>query len=250
MPLERPALLVLVRHAESARNVAKKGNTFFLDDESRKAVQGIPDQHVPITDEGRRQAELTGRALRAEYGVFDRVYHSGYRRTQETAEHLLAAYPGEERERMIVRHHLFLRERDAGWTYDMTTAEAAAAFPWLQGYWDTFGRFFARPPGGESLAELAERVYLFLQKLYRDPHNQRVLVVSHGGTLRVFRYLLERWTHDEFLDRWESEPVANCAVTTYALDPANGRMALRSLNRVYWDGQDPLATDRDGGDPR
>lgn len=29
----------------------------------------------------------------------------------------------------------------------------------------------------------------------------RVLVVSHGGTLRVFRYLVERWTHDEFLEQ-------------------------------------------------
>jgi broad specificity phosphatase PhoE len=234
MTVERPAVLVLVRHAESARNVAKKGNTFFLDDESRKAVQGIADHHVPITDEGRRQAELTGRALRAEFGAFDYVYHSGYRRTQETAEHLLAAYTVEEREAMRVRHHLFLRERDAGWTYDMTTVEAETAFPWLQGYWDTFGRFFARPPGGESLAELAERVYLFLGMLFRDRAQQRVLVVSHGGTLRVFRYLLERWTHDEFLERWESEPVPNCAVTSYAFDPAAGRLMLQGLNVVHW----------------
>jgi broad specificity phosphatase PhoE len=234
MTVERPAVLVLVRHAESARNVAKKGNTFFLDDESRKAVQGIADHHVPITDEGRRQAELTGRALRAEFGAFDYVYHSGYRRTQETAEHLLAAYTVEECEAMRVRHHLFLRERDAGWTYDMTTVEAETAFPWLQGYWDTFGRFFARPPGGESLAELAERVYLFLGMLFRDRAQQRVLVVSHGGTLRVFRYLLERWTHDEFLERWESEPVPNCAVTSYAFDPAAGRLMLQGLNVVHW----------------
>ena len=91
MPAERPACLVLVRHAQSARNVAKKGNMFFLDDEMRKAVQGIADHHVPITDEGRPQAEVTGQALRAEFGAFDYVYHSGYRRTQETAEHLLAA---------------------------------------------------------------------------------------------------------------------------------------------------------------
>lgn len=239
MSVSRPSLLVLVRHAESARNVAKKGNTFFLDDESRKAVQGIADHHVPITDEGRRQAELTGRALRADVGTFDFVYHSGYRRTQETAEHLLAAYTPGEREAMHVRHHLFLRERDAGWTYDMTTAEAEAAFPWLQGYWDTFGRFFARPPGGESLAEVAERVYLFLGMLFRDRPGKRILVVSHGGTLRVFRYLLERWTHDEFLERWESEPVANCAVTTYAYEAQAARLVLRGLNRIYWSPQDP-----------
>jgi broad specificity phosphatase PhoE len=238
MPADRPACLVLVRHAQSARNVAKKGNVFFLDDESRKAVQGIADHHVPITDEGRRQAEVTGQALRAEFGPFDYVYHSGYRRTQETAEHLLAAYTPDEREAMRVRHHLFLRERDAGWTYDMTTAEAAAAFPWLQGYWDTFGRFFARPPGGESFADVAERVYLFLGMLFRDRPQQRVLVVSHGGTLRVFRHLLERWTADEFVSRWDSEPVPNCAVTSYTFDPTAGRLALRTLNAAHWGSSD------------
>jgi broad specificity phosphatase PhoE len=116
----------------------------------------------------------------------------------------------------------------------MTTVEAQAAFPWLQGYWETFGRFFARPPGGESLAEVAERVYLFLSMLFRDRAHKRVLVVSHGGTLRVFRYLLERWTHDEFLERWESEPVANCAVTSYAFDAEAGRLMLQRLNVVHW----------------
>jgi broad specificity phosphatase PhoE len=236
MANDRPSLLVLVRHAESARNVAKKGNRFFLDDESRKAVQGVADHQVPITDEGRRQAELTGRALSSDFGVFDYVYHSGYRRTQETAEHLLAAYTDEERKSMRVRHHLFLRERDAGWTYDMTTTEAEAAFPWLQSYWDTFGRFFARPPGGESLAEVATRVHLFLGMLFRDRPRRRILVVSHAGTLRVFRYLLERWSHDEFIERWESEHVPNCAVTSYAFDPAAGRLQLRALNVVHWQG--------------
>jgi 2,3-bisphosphoglycerate-dependent phosphoglycerate mutase len=155
---------------------------------------------------------------------------------QETVEHLLAAYPEEERKFMRVRHHLFLRERDAGWTYDITTAEAEAAFPWLHDYWETVGRFFARPPGGESLAEVAARVYLFLGMLFRDRSQRRILIVSHAGTLRVFRYLLERWTHDEFIERWDSEHIPNCAVTTYAFDATEGRLLLRTLNVVHWQG--------------
>jgi phosphohistidine phosphatase SixA len=78
---------------------AKKGNTFFLDDESRKAVQGVPDHHVPITDEGRRQAEVTGRAVREQFGAFDYVYHSEYRRTEETAERLPATQPASKSSR-------------------------------------------------------------------------------------------------------------------------------------------------------
>ena len=48
--------LVLVRHGQSERNIVKKRNHFYLDDESRKAVKGIPDHLIALTEEGRRQA--------------------------------------------------------------------------------------------------------------------------------------------------------------------------------------------------
>ena len=134
---------------------------------------------------------------------------------------------------MRVRQHLFLRERDAGWTYDMTTAEAEAAFPWLQGYWDTFGRFFARPPGGESFADVAERVYLFLGMLFRDRARQRVLVVSHGGTLRVFRYLLERWTARRVHRALGYRARRELRGHELHLRSAAGRLMLRTLNAVH-----------------
>ena len=70
--------------------------------------------------------------------------------------------------------------------------------------------------------------------LFRDRPGKRVLVVSHGGTLRVFRHLLERWTPDEFVARWDTEPVANCAVTSYSFDPEAGRLLLRRLNAVHY----------------
>ena len=131
--------------------------------------------------------------VRARFGVFDYVYHSGYRRTADTAAGILSAYTDDERAAMKLRAHAFIRERDNGYTWDMTTAEAEAAFPWLQDYWDTHGPWFARPPGGESLADVAQRAYLFLNMLFRDRAGQRILVSTHGGTLRAFRSLLERW---------------------------------------------------------
>jgi broad specificity phosphatase PhoE len=230
----RPALLVLVRHAESERNVAKMGNRFFLDDEARKSVQGIADHRTPLTDRGRRQASQTGVALRRSFGVFDHVYHSGYRRTHETLEHLLTAYPEQERSQVQLRHHLFLRERDTGYTFDMTSAEAESAFPWLQAYWTTYGPIFGRPPGGESLADVAKRAYLFLSMLFRDRGGQRVLVVTHDGTLWMFRMLLERWTWEEAEERIRTGSVPQCSVTDYAFEPKSGRLVLRELTRVHW----------------
>jgi broad specificity phosphatase PhoE len=219
----RPELLVFVRHGESARNVAKKTNRFFLDDESRKAVQGIADWQVPLTDEGHRQAYDTGRTLRERFGVFDYVYHSGYRRTEDTASGILRAYPDAERAAMRVRANPFIRERDNGYTYDMTTAEAEAAFPWLQAYWDTFGPWFARPPGGESLSDVAGRAYLFLNMLFRDRAGQRVLVVTHGGTLRALRFLLERWTFDDVAALLDAYRTPNCCLLPYRFDQQSNR---------------------------
>lgn len=243
----RPARVVLVRHAESERNLAKKGNRFFLDDEARKPVAGVADHRTALTARGRRQASLTGVALKRDFGPFDYAYHSGYRRTRETLEHLLAAYSEEARARIRVRHHLFLRERDTGYTFDMTTAEAESAFPWLQPYWDTYGPMFGRPPGGESFADVAKRVYLFLGMLFRDRGDRRTLVVTHGGTLWMFRMILERWTWEEAEDHFRSGSVPQCSVTDYAYDPAAGRLVLRALTRTFWhdegDGEDPAAGD-------
>jgi hypothetical protein len=48
----KSALLVLVRHAESDRIAAKRGNRFFLDDEMRRSVRGIADHKTGLTVRG------------------------------------------------------------------------------------------------------------------------------------------------------------------------------------------------------
>ena len=229
---KRPALLVLVRHAESARNQAKKGSVYFADDEARRQVRGVPDHRIELTADGHKQALQTGDAVRERFGVFDAVFTSGYTRTEQTAEGVLAAYSAAERARMPVRADLFVRERDAGFAYDMTTAEAEAAFPWLNEYWQTFGGFLARPPGGESLADVAGRVHMFLDGVLRDHAGQKVMIVTHGGTLRCFRFLLEGWTYAQ-AQKWPpGQTPANCGITTYR--DTGERLELEDYNRVYW----------------
>jgi probable phosphoglycerate mutase len=230
--MSRLPMLVLVRHAESARNVAKKGNLFFADDESRRAVRGVADHRIAITEEGWRQAGLTGRALHDRFGVFDAIFHSGYRRTRETVEGLLQEYSAEERAAMPVAQDVFIRERDTGFAYDMTTAEAEAAFPYMQEYWQTSGAFFSRPPGGESVAQVCERVQLFLNRIERHHANQRVLVVTHGVTLRAFRFLLERWDLDAAETHMRADPPHNCSVTSYTRRDQS--YELDEYNIVHW----------------
>lgn len=228
-----PTLLVVVRHAESIRNQIKKDTVYFADDAARRVVRGTPDHQIALTPAGHEQARQTGRAIRERFGLFDYVYTSGYTRTEQTAQGLLEAYTDEERARIRVERNFYLRERDPGYTYDMTEAEAKAAFPWLEEYWQTFGHFFSRPPGGESLADVAARVDTFLSMLARDHDGQRVLLVVHGGTIRCLRFLLERWPYEKVSELLVEDPPKNCGVTTYERS-ATGALQLVEYNRVYW----------------
>ncbi len=54
--------------------------------------------------------------------------------------------------------------------------------------------------------------------LFRDRAGQRVLVVTHGGTMRAFRFLLERWTFERVASELESYKTPNCCVIAYRWD--------------------------------
>lgn len=231
---ERPSSLIFIRHGESTRNEAKKGATYFADEEARKTVKGIPDYKITLTETGVIQAQKTGLYLRERFGAPDYCYHSGYRRTEQTLEEILRAFHAKERDKIKVRMNQFIRERDPGYAYDMTTAEAEAAFPWLQDHWKTFGGFLCRPPGGESLSDVSQRVYTFLNTLFRDRAGKNIWVVTHGGTLRAIRFLLERWTYDQAL-RWPlGQTPKNCGITVYEFDEKEKRPLLVEYNTVAW----------------
>ncbi len=212
--MKHPSLLVLVRHAESERNQVKKG-AFFADETSRDALRATADHRAAITALGRRQARAAGRLLRERFGDFDAVYHSGYARTVQTLEEITRAWPGETLGDTSVRADLFIRERDGGHGWNMTADEHAGAFPYLQEYWSTQGPFFARPPGGESVAQLCERVQRFLDRIEARHDGQRVLVVTHGIVMRAFRFLLEGWTYDEVEAALRGPAPRNASVTWY-----------------------------------
>lgn len=234
----RPVTLTLVRHAESERNVAKKGHRFFASVRDRALVAGVADHRTPLTARGRRQADVSGPRLWRAHGPFDVAWHSGYARTRETLERLLAGAPAHQRAAVQVGHHLFLRERDTGYTYDMTAREVRRAFPWLQAYWDTYGPVFGRPPGGESLADVAKRAYLFLNMVFREAAGRRVLVVTHGGTLWMLRMLLERWSWDDAERHYTTGVIRQCSVTPYVFDGAAGRLLARASSDVFYDAGD------------
>ncbi|MDO8571056.1 MAG: phosphoglycerate mutase family protein [bacterium] len=233
--IERPSLLVIVRHGESARNVALQ-SSLYLPKEDLDRFEGIPDHKIPLTEEGKRQARETGIAIRKKYGVFDVVYDSQYLRTIQTRDGILEAYTPLQRERMKIRHSHLVREREPGYTFGMSDEDVEQYFPWFKRYWDSFGYFYARPPGGENQAEVCQRVHDFVNNdLVRIRRGKKVLIVTHGGTIRAFRFNLEKWTPEDYMREFEEgEHPTYCGVTAYRHSRDTGRLEEKEYNTVYW----------------
>lgn len=225
-------LLVIVRHGESVTNALKHGRPYFRDAEARRPVENVPDRDVPLTPLGEAQAERTGKALAERFGTFDCAYHSGYRRARETLDIMLRRYGEEARAGTPVREDAGIRELDPGCLYNVTVGELGTRFPWWRDYLRRAGVFHAVPPGGsESMADVvAFRARYFLHALARDHPGGRVLVVTHGGTLRCLRILLEGL--DYRLPGGVRSP-SNCGVTVYGRDKDSGRLDLIEYDTVY-----------------
>lgn len=226
MRIPPPALLVITRHAESERNVAKRGRPFFPDADAAAPFRGRSDADTALTEAGRAAARALGLVLRERFGAFDLIVDSGVLRTMETIEGVLEAWPETERTRVTrVSDHL-IRERDPGHAVNMTTDEAAHAFPWLQEYWKSEGPFYARPPGGENLADVAERAHRFLESQRAAMADRRVLIVTHVGTAQLLRFTLEGRKPDRLLHWLAHEPIGNCDVLAYEPGPDGSLLPL------------------------
>lgn len=226
---KKPSLIVIVRHGESLSN-AKKQNGFVPSCIKDEFIN-LAAQNVPLTSKGKKQALMTGEKLKEMYGIFDYVYSSPFIRTRETAKGLMHAYQKENN--IQYRENLFIRERDAGYGFPMTQEESQKYFPWLSQYWKVHGNFYAVPPGGESMAKVAERVYQFMGMLLRTRPGKKILIVSHGGTIRCFRYILEHWTPEQAENyNGEGTPI-NCGVTTYKANDEN-KFVMEQYNKKYW----------------
>jgi broad specificity phosphatase PhoE len=156
-----PTLVLLARHGESDWNAAGR-------------FQGHADR--PLTARGREQAARL--ADRLACVPLDAVYASDLRRAWETAA--IAARPhGLEVEKLPE-----LREVNVGSWSGLSREEARRRFPegyrrWLE--WDVGW------DDGETYEQLGERVVGAVRRLALRHPAGRLLVISHGGSLRALR---------------------------------------------------------------
>jgi len=219
------AELMLVRHGESIGNVAataaEHAGLEVIDLDTR-------DADTPLSARGVEQAEALGTWLRerpAGSGP-QAVWCSPYVRAMQTATIALeAAGSG-----LALRLDERLRDRELGILDLLTTRGVDARYPAEAARRRHLGKFYYRPPGGESWADLALRVRAFLSDLDRACDGSRVLVVAHDAVIMTIRYVCEALTERQVLDLARHTPVRNAAVTRLVRDPSAGTWALAAFN--------------------
>lgn len=229
-----PDTLWLVRHGESAGNVARDA-AYAAHLPTIDIVER--DVDVPLSPAGESQARALGRwfAERDAEGRPNVVLVSPYIRARHTAAliervgGIAPAIPHRVDER--------LREKEFGVLDRLTRLGIEQRFPEQAEMRARIGKFYFRPPGGESWCDVILRLRSVLDtiSLHHSAPGTRVLVVAHQVIVLCFRYLLEGLTEDEILAVDAESDVANCGVTTYAFEEgagADGELRLRSYNFV------------------
>ncbi|SFV01886.1 histidine phosphatase family protein [Pseudoduganella namucuonensis] len=227
-----PQQIWVVRHGQSAGNVARE-----LAEAASEHLIDIADRDVdvPLSDLGVRQAH----ALAAWFAALPErhrpsvVLYSPYVRARGTAltvierlgrDSLLSAVADER-----------LREKEFGIVDRLTPLGIASKYPELHEQRKHVGKFYFRPPGGESWCDVILRLRSVIDTITREYRGERVLIIAHQVIVNCFRYLLERMDEETILAVDRASDVPNCGVTSYAFDPnlgKNGKLVLQVANFV------------------
>jgi probable phosphoglycerate mutase len=219
------AELILIRHGESAANVA-----FPKADAAGLLESGLTgrDSDVPLTELGVRQAEAVGHWLATlpPDEVPQVVITSPYLRARETwriaAETSGLDLPAPTTDDRLV-------DRLLGELEMLTRAAIAARYPDEESRWKA-GPYAYRPPGGESFGDIAERLSSFVADLNREHAGQRVVVVAHDAVVLMMRYVIEGLDWDRIANVERAGRVLNASVTRF--DGSSGRLVLAGWNSI------------------
>ncbi|MBY8820819.1 histidine phosphatase family protein [Sphingomonas colocasiae] len=223
-----PATLWIVRHGQSAGNVARDAADAAGD--LRIAIEGR-DVDVPLSALGREQAEALGRwfARGDAHGLPEVMLSSPYLRAIETAQAFRAAGGCDADEAICLDERL--REKEFGILDGLTHAGIAAQFPDQSHFRSVLGKFYHRPPGGESWADVILRLRSLMDTVSLHYAGMRVMIVAHQVVVLCLRYIIETLDEARILEIDRAGDVANCGVTEYRFDLAHGRHGGLALVR-------------------
>jgi broad specificity phosphatase PhoE len=230
-----PSTLFVVRHGESAGNLARDAANAARELVIKSTTR---DVDVPLSPLGVRQAT----ALGDWFGALPSgqrptvVITSPYLRARQTAETIntLGGFQYASDAARLIQDERF-REKEFGILDGLTRYGILERFPEQAALRTSLGKFYHRPPGGESWCDVILRLRCAFEMLCREYHGERVLVVAHSVVVLCMRYIVEGLTEPEILDIDRATEVANCSVTRFDVDPERGKageLVLDSFNFV------------------
>ena len=237
-----PERLWLVRHGQSQGNVARdaahEAGLSVIDLDLR-------DVDVPLSELGHQQAEAAGRWFAAlpEKERPEVILASPYVRARQTAEAICKAggLAGGAKPTIIDER---LREREFGVFDGLTTKGIREKYPEEAAHRTKMGKFYHRPPGGESWADVILRLRSALNTINLHYADKRVVVVAHQVVVLCMRYILEELTEAEILAIDKQAEILNCGICAYDFERRVDELCVPKL--VLWNHGAPL----DEGEPQ
>jgi len=216
-----PQNLWIIRHGQSAGNVARDA----------AEAAGLPlidiatrDVDVPLSELGEQQATALGHWFATLPGPQRPtvILTSPYARARATAQRIVD-HGGLDRDDVLVVVDERLREKEFGILDRLTRHGIVQKYPELGEQRAHVGKFYFRPPGGESWCDVILRLRNLLDTIVREHRGENVVVIGHQVIVNCFRYLLERMDEQTILEIDRQGDVPNCSVTSYEFDRTLGR---------------------------
>ena len=219
----------IVRHGQSAGNVARAAAVAAG---AHQIGLEVRDVDIPLSELGIRQAEAVGHwfARLPEAERPEIVIASPYVRARQTAEAICrtARIADCARGPLIDER---LREREFGILDRLTTEGIRALHPDQAEHRALLGKFYHRPPGGESWVDVILRLRSALDTISLHHADRRVLIVCHQVVVLCLRYILEELDEAAVLAIDKESAVLNCGICEYDFEPEDERLCVPRLQR-------------------
>ena len=213
-----PEIMWIVRHGQSAGNVARdsahSSGALRIELEHR-------DVDVPLSELGREQAASLGKWFARQTDRPEVMLASPYVRAVQTAE-IFREQGGCEPDECICADER-LREKEFGILDGLTTDGIRRFQPDQAEFRRLLGKFYHRPPGGESWVDVIFRLRALMDTISLHYGGRRVMIVAHQVVVLCLRYIIEGKSEADILAIDKLGDVGNCAVTEYRFDPAAGK---------------------------
>ena len=191
-------IIKLVRHGESLQQTGDVNAT------------EIGDAHVTLSDKGMEQAISLGQGLGPVFLTKCLIYTSPYIRCRQTIAGVINGSGALTHPDFDPRIFEDPRLREMEFGYDKSRSDIQRE----KGKRETHGWFYYQMNGGESPANVYDRVSSFIESMMRQVQRKRVpriLIASHGITIRCF---VMRFLHLSVSDYDRLDNPENCDVVT------------------------------------